>query len=100
MKEKQLGTVSYLRKQILFSCLSHSLSPERAYHGLDCFCLLPFSCPLSLPWAKTLGLSLATAEQDSLTPVENRFILGEDLASYLVTEIGTRAIAFKRTTYY
>lgn len=101
MKEKQLGTVSYLRKQILFSCLSHGLSPEHAYHGLDWFCLLPLSsCPLSLLWAKTLGLSLATAEQDSLTPIGNRFILGEDLASYLVTEIGTRAIAFKRTTYY
>lgn len=98
MKEKQLGTVSYLRKQIMFLCLRHSLSPEHAC--LDWFCLLPFSCPSSLPWAKTLGLSLATAEQVSLTPVENRFILGEDLASYLATEIGTRAIAFKKTTYY
>lgn len=92
MKEKQLGTVSYLKKQIL--------SPEHAYHGLGWFCLLPFSCSLSLPQAKTLGFSLATAEQDSLTPIENRFILGEDLASYLVTEIGTRATAFKRITYY
>lgn len=100
MTEKQLGTVSYLRKQILFSCLSHSLSPEHAYHSWDWFCLLSSRCPLSLPWAKTLGLSLATAEQDSLTSIENRFILGEDLASYLVTEIGTRAIAFKRITYY
>lgn len=77
-----------------FHVLATAYHLNTAYHGLDWFCLLPFSCPLSLPWAKTLGLSFATAEQDSPTPIENRFILGEDLASYLITEIGTRVIAF------
>lgn len=91
----------------------HILGNKSCFHVLATACHLnmhvmvligsdtaSFSCPLSLLWAKTSDLSLAKAEQDSLTPIENRFILGEDLASYLVTEIGTRAIAFKRTTYY
>lgn len=60
------------------------------HHGLDCFFYChPFSCSLALPWAKTLGLSFGTAEQDFLTAVENRFIPGKDLAYYPVTETGT-----------
>lgn len=60
------------------------------HHDLDCFIYChPFSCFSSLPWAKTLGLSLGTAEQDFITPVENRFILGKDLPSHLATETET-----------